>query len=751
MAYKQPWSYDAERPHVFVCYSHGDRATVLDQIRDLHDAGFNIWFDEGIHAGSEWPEELANAISGCNCLLYFVTSSSVASRNCRDEVQFARECAKRIVVVHLKETELPPALALSLGSTHALMRYDLDDETYRKRLASSLLEESDDWTSGTVWTPRNKERAWWLGSVLVILGVLAIFLVNFQPSVDRSIRFTISIPEELDLTPPRYEELQHASPIALSPDGEFVVFSAKDSSGIYQLHERKLNSYEIREIPGTKGATAPFLSPDGQWVGFVRERELLKTSLADGTTQTIVSVLPGEGFGGASWGDNDIIVYTPSAVSGTYQVSAEGGAAEPLSTLDGSNELTHIAPDILAGTPYALITVRSGMLPEPPSIDLVDISTGERTRLIDGATGARYANGMVYYGRAGTETGLVWAQEIDLRSMELDETVYQVIDAVASDLYSMGFFDVSESGDVAYVPPASKTPPDRLLKSGADGSLSELLTTKENIINPAVSPDGRSILLTTLDDRRQMRVWQFDLTRQVLNPLLPLDIQSHIPVWLPDGSGFIATTKMDGPSNLYLVDLVTNAAPRRLTDNENHQDAASFSPDGKTLSFAEINPETNWDLWLLDMDTLETRAFLATTSEEIQPIISPSGLHIAYTSNETGTRQVYLQNYPQGGGKQLISFKGGEDPLWSADGSLLFYRWEDRIFRVSIDSEDRLAISQPEEVYQGEFEGRTGYGKSNWDLMPGGDEFIFSSVRTLRLKQQINVMTNWRKAIEPES
>jgi serine/threonine-protein kinase len=673
MAYKQPWSYDADRSHIFVCYSHADRSAVLQQIRELHDEGFNIWYDEGMHAGSEWPEELANAISGCECLLYFVTPASVATRNCRDEVQFARDHDKRIVVVHMEETVLPPALALSLGSTHALMRYNLDAETYRRRLASSLREEAGDWSGGTIWTPRNKERAWWLGGVLAALSALALFMVATQPSVDRSIHFAIRIPEALDLTPPRYEELQHASPIALAPQGDSIIFSARDNDGTYRLYERRLNSQDIREIPGTEDATAPFVSPDGQWVGFVRDRELLKTSLIDGTVQTIVSALPGEGFGGASWGDNDVIVYTPSAVSGTYQVPAEGGASVPLSTPGGNEELTHIAPDFIAGSSHALVSVRSGMLPEPPSIDLLDLSNGQKTRLIEGATGGRYANGMIYYGRAGTETGLVWAQEFNPRSLALGEQVYQVIDAVASDLYSMGFFDVSESGDVAWIPPASTAPQDRLLLRDS-GGISELLVLEGNIINPAVSPDGRSILLTTLDERRRMRVWQFDLDRQVLNPILPLGIQAHLTVWLPDGSGFIATTNQDGPSNLYLVNLQTNAAPHRLTENENHQDAASFSNDGKTLSYAEIDPETNWDLWLLDMETLESRPFLATTSEEIQPIISPSGLHIAYTSNETGSRQVYLQNFPQGGGKQMISLQGGEDPLWSGDGRQLSLR-----------------------------------------------------------------------------
>ena len=70
MSVREPWSYDSNSSHVFVCYSHANRSTVLNEIRDLHDQGFNLWFDEsGMHAGSEWPEELANAIGNCHCFL----------------------------------------------------------------------------------------------------------------------------------------------------------------------------------------------------------------------------------------------------------------------------------------------------------------------------------------------------------------------------------------------------------------------------------------------------------------------------------------------------------------------------------------------------------------------------------------------------------------------------------------------------------------------------------------------------------
>jgi Tol biopolymer transport system component len=718
---------------------------VLSEIRALHEAGINVWFDEGMHAGSEWPEELANAISGCECLLYFVTPASVATRNCRDEIQFARECDKRIVVVHLKETVMPPALSLSLGSTHALKHYDLDEATYRKRLTSSIRGEADESGTSGWWTPRNRERSFWAMAIAFCLAIATGLLLNDAKEPGKVIRASVDIPGHLDLTPPRYLELQHGVPLALSPDGTYMVFSARNDSGTYRLYRRSMDSFEVHEITGTEEGTAPFFSPDGEWIGFVQGRVLRKISTRDNTTRTIVSLLPGEGFGGAAWGRDGTIVFTPSAVSGLYRVSAEGGVPKPLTTPgDSDDALTHLAPDILPGNRHVLFSSRSGMLPEPPSIELLDLETGERRKLIEGATGGRYAGGRILFGRSGAETGPVWALSFDADSLELGETPVQLVDEVASDLYSQPFFDVTASGVLAFIPSASDEVADRLLRRHTDGRVTEVHVSAQNIVGPAIAPDGTSILLTTLDDRRRQRVWQLDLRRGVLTAIPPADNQAHVPVWLPDGTGHVMTTNIDGPSNLYLIKHASGQGPDRLTVNDNHQDGASFSPDGRYLSYAEIDPETNWDLWLLDMETREPIPFLQTEAEEIQPIISPTGALIAYSSNESGRREVYLQHFPHGGNRQVVSVDGGEDPLWSSDGRYLYYRWQDQVFRVETGQTNPAELSAPELVFQGEFEGRAGYGKSNWDVFPGTEEFIYSSVYGFRVGARINVVANWQ-------
>jgi hypothetical protein len=82
-------AYDGDGPYVFVCYAHADRKTVYSEMRWLRDRGINIWYDEGITPGAEFPEYLGNAILGASLVLFYVSPRSAGSRHCRDEVYFA--------------------------------------------------------------------------------------------------------------------------------------------------------------------------------------------------------------------------------------------------------------------------------------------------------------------------------------------------------------------------------------------------------------------------------------------------------------------------------------------------------------------------------------------------------------------------------------------------------------------------------------------------------------------------------------
>ena len=124
---------------------------VFPELHQLRGTGVNVYYDEGISPGHEWTEEIADAIDGSNQVVYFISPTSVLSRHCRNEVQYALDQGKRVVSVYLEPTELPGGLKLSLGSTQAIMKHDLSEAEYQRKLHAALgvsmrrrnLEETD--------------------------------------------------------------------------------------------------------------------------------------------------------------------------------------------------------------------------------------------------------------------------------------------------------------------------------------------------------------------------------------------------------------------------------------------------------------------------------------------------------------------------------------------------------------------------------------------------------------------------------
>ena len=110
------------------------------ELKWLRDAGFNIWYDEGISPGRSWPEELANAINNCSLFLLFVTPSSAESENCEREVAFSLDEHKPFLAIYLEDTNLGPGLKLSIGNSQAILRFRHSQRDYREKVTSTLTE-----------------------------------------------------------------------------------------------------------------------------------------------------------------------------------------------------------------------------------------------------------------------------------------------------------------------------------------------------------------------------------------------------------------------------------------------------------------------------------------------------------------------------------------------------------------------------------------------------------------------------------
>jgi formylglycine-generating enzyme required for sulfatase activity len=133
-------AYQGDEPYVFISYAHKDVAMVYEEIEHLRLTGVKIWYDEGIDASNEWPDEIANAVIGCTVFLVFVSPRATQSVNCRNEINLALNKSKPFLAIHLEETELPPGLELRMGDLQAILRYKLPVELYQKKTKDSLAQ-----------------------------------------------------------------------------------------------------------------------------------------------------------------------------------------------------------------------------------------------------------------------------------------------------------------------------------------------------------------------------------------------------------------------------------------------------------------------------------------------------------------------------------------------------------------------------------------------------------------------------------
>ncbi len=178
-------AYQGTDPYVFVCYAHDDNDVVYPEITWLRDQGINIWYDEGIEVGTEWREELANAITESSLFLYFVTPESAQSQNCRKEVNFAIDQDIPIIAVHLEKTDLSGGLNLSLSDRQAILKHEVSDQEYRKKLLNRLsnnLEQSS--IRPSISVKGNGGKRILLAISIALLAFGSIYLLYDQVSTD---------------------------------------------------------------------------------------------------------------------------------------------------------------------------------------------------------------------------------------------------------------------------------------------------------------------------------------------------------------------------------------------------------------------------------------------------------------------------------------------------------------------------------------------------------------------------------------
>ncbi len=572
----------------------------------------------------------------------------------------------------------------------------------------------------------------WVLVAAALVAVAVWGLLHFGRAAPRVVsRFDLSLPPE--------EALTHLNDpvVAWSPDGTRLVYAGGRPT---KLYVRRIDQMESTAIPGTERASA-FFSPDGEWLGFYGAGGLLKkVQLATGS---VITLCDAPNAWGASWGEDDTILFSPTPTSGLFRVPASGGVASAATTPEASEgEISHRWPEFLPGAKAALFTIWTSSS-ETTRIAVLSLETGQHRVLIEGASFARYSStGHIVYAREGQ----LVAAPFDLEGLQVTGlSVPLFLEVRTLSAFGTAHFTLSRHGSLAYVP-ASGPPEKTLLWVDRNGWIRPLTETKRAYDYPRLSPDGKRLAVTITDERAH--VWVYDLERDALTRLSAPDGQ--LPIWTPDGE---RVTFRSGAETFQIVWQAADGSstPEKLTSLASaYFEPNSWSPDGEWLAFADTHPKTGNDIWLLPLEgERQARPFLQTPASEMGGVFSPDGRWIAYESNESGRVEVYVQPFPGPGGKWQVSTEGGRQAVWARNGREIFYRSGDKMMAVEVETEPSLSLSKPEILFEGRYEGAAGWaGYANYDVTPDGQRFLMIRSEEEPAPTRIHVVLNWAEELK---
>jgi Tol biopolymer transport system component len=286
-----------------------------------------------------------------------------------------------------------------------------------------------------------------------------------------------------------------------------------------------------------------------------------------------------------------------------------------------------------------------------------------------------------------------------------------------------GQFGISKAGSLIYAYAADGVIPDtqNLLVWVDQGGNEKPVTDKRYpYAFPRLSHDGRRIAYSTQGREWQIRVYELD---RGTNSPLTRDGWATVPIWDPKDTRLLFAWLKSVAPNLFQQPYDGSSPMGRLTTSEYYQLPGSWSSDGKTVALVEYRPDTNADIALLDTSTGRVTPFLNSQFNEACPEFSPNRRWIAYSCDESKRREVYVQDFPGKSKKIPISTEGGQEPLWARDGKQLFYRWQDQVWAVDVQTEGSFWVGKPRLLFN-----RPGYDRSGdiraYDLDLNSQRFL---------------------------
>jgi Tol biopolymer transport system component len=491
----------------------------------------------------------------------------------------------------------------------------------------------------------------WAAFATLLALVVGFLFFRQAPPVERSLRYTIAAPENGAV---------HS--FAISPDGRHLAIAAS-ANGRQQLWLRALDALQAQPMPGTDEAMYPFWSPDNRYIGFFAQGKLKKVAASGGPAQSLCNAPAG--LGGA-WNSEDVIVFSPDANGVALQrVSAAGGVPADVTKTKGSYRF----PRFLPGGRRFLYSVAIDTA-DKDGVFVGSLDGNENRRILADVTSAQFAPS-ASGGRVGhilfVRDNTLMALPFDAASAQTSGDAFPVAEGISTANRYWAPVTVSEDGVMLYAIRGGAGGSNQIVWFDRAGKLLGPVGDPGVVLMPSISPDEKMIAYTRLG------------------------AGGVADIWLRKGDRIVYTSVRSGPPNLFRR-AVNGSGPDEPLLPGTTANSEQWSRDGRFIVYRGTDPQTKQDIWVLPVDDHaqpegKPMAFLHSDFNELQGQLSPDSRWMAYTSDESGQREVYVRPFSAAQGLWRISTAGGDQPRWRGDTRELFFAGADgKMMAVAVNA-----------------------------------------------------------------
>ena len=543
-----------------------------------------------------------------------------------------------------------------------------------------------------------RERLAWIVIVALMTAVAAIaFLRDTAPKLPL-VRSTLMPAPGWDFAP--------ASPFAVSPDGSQIAYVAiarpeneEAAAGSNSIWICDLALPEPRQLASTDGDAFPFWSPDGRWLGFFADDKLNKIEARGGPVVPLCEATDGRG---GTWNDAGIIIFQRAWSEGLMKVPAGGGTPEPVTTLDKDRfDVAHRWPQFLPDGRHFLFYVVSTTNPvtsEHSGIYVGSLDSNESRLLLQSESRALYARGHLLY-RVGST---LMAHPFDASNQRFTADSTPLATDIPGGAVSWGGaqFGTSEADVLVHMRGAGAA---RTLLNWRDrnGKVLNTVGDPAGYWEPRLSHDGTRIAVAVGQDVGD--IWIYDLERDMRTRFTFDPADDRTPLWAPDDGQLAFTSARIATGEIYVRPTSGQGDARLLFTADVQVQLTDWSSDGRLILFNRINPGGGGsDIWALDMQTSEAMSVLTGKWFE-DARLSTDGEWLAFSSDESGRQEIYVQSFPEASGRWMVSNDAGPGPAsrptWRSDIRELYYLRGGAVVAVPVTGDATFSFGTPKTLF----------------------------------------------------